>query len=808
LGHLYVSIRLLALAAACALAASSAEGGASIAGKVLDPQGRTVTGASISLFANNGDAEFRTTADSSGSFRFESLSPGDYLLEARAAGFSEYRVEDVYIQAGTQLKLDLSLAIAPVEEQVSITASSTPQPADQVSKALTIIDNASIQERQDYSLGDAVRLTPGLRIQQLGGPGAFTEIRIRGLRPEDTAVLVDGLRLRDASATQADASSFLEDFLVTDTSRIEILRGSGSSLYGTDAIGGVVNVITDQGGGPTHGSIEVEGGGLGLFRGSALVAGGSKNDRVEYSAGLMHLNITEGVGGDAPARISSAQGRVSFRLSPSMQLVARFYGVDSFSKLSTDPQALVDYPSGIAPAIPLSDVGLAEYSVGIPLSRINVGNATYIPAIDDPDYTRGGRFETGALTLLGQPTSNLGYTIDYQIVNSTRGYGNGPAGAGYQPGGNTLSDYNGRIQTVNAQANYQPRNNNILTGGYEYENENFNSYSGAAFSPESNSSIDATQSSNTAFLQDQARFFGGRLYISAAARAQFFSLQQPAFTPAANAPYQGITASAPPAAYTGDGSFAYFIKHSQTKIRAHVGRGYRAPSLYERFGAGYDEFFGYSVYGDPGLKPEQSIAVDTGIDQSFLRNKLRLSATYFYTHLQRVIAFDFSGLINPSTDPFGRSMGYLNTNGGFARGVEFNTDWAVNRSLTVSGSYTYTDARESTALVPDVYRSFITPQHQFTASAVQRIGNRIFVDFALNASTYYLAQVYSTFSSGAFRFPGEKRADFGISYRIPTGEDKAFRVFGKAENAFDQTYYESGFSTPGVIARGGLQFEF
>jgi vitamin B12 transporter len=173
-----------------------------------------------------------------------------------------------------------------------------------------------------------------------------------------------------------------------------------------------------------------------------------------------------------------------------------------------------------------------------------------------------------------------------------------------------------------------------------------------------------------------------------------------------------------------------------------------------------------------------------------------------------VIAFDFSGLINPATDPFGRSMGYLNTNGGFARGVEFNTDWAVNRSLTVSGSYTYTDARESTALVPDVYRSFITPQHQFTASAVQRIGNRIFVDFALDASTYYLAQVYSTFSSGAFRFPGEKRADFGISYRIPIGEDKALRVFGKAENAFDQTYYESGFSTPGVIGRGGLQFEF
>src|SRR5205823_5545784 len=116
----------------------------------------------------------------------------------------------------------------------------------------------------------------------------------------------------------------------------------------------------------------------------------------------------------------------------------------------------------------------------------------------------------------------------------------------------------------------------------------------------------------------------------------------------------------------------------------------------------------YSVYGDPSLKPEQSIAADAGIDQSLLNNKLRLSATYFYTHLQRVIGFDFSGLINPATDPFGRFVGYLNTSGGLARGVEFNSDWALNRALTISGSYTYTDARERVPLVPDVYRSFIT----------------------------------------------------------------------------------------------------
>jgi iron complex outermembrane receptor protein len=200
--------------------------------------------------------------------------------------------------------------------------------------------------------------------------------------------------------------------------------------------------------------------------------------------------------------------------------------------------------------------------------------------------------------------------------------------------------------------------------------------------------------------------------------------------------------------------------------------------------------------------------VDTGIDQSLLSDKLRLSATYFYTHLQRVIVFDFSGLINPATDPFGRFTGYLNTTGGFARGVEFNANWATTRSLTFSGSYTYTDARELTPLVPDVYRSFVIPRNQYTAFAVERLGQRAFVDFTFEATDSYLAQVYSNFSSGAFRFPGLKRAGLGGSYRIPMSEDKGIRIFARAENLFNQTYYESGFLTPGLTARGGLQFEF
>ena len=243
--------------------------------------------------------------------------------------------------------------------------------------------------------------------------------------------------------------------MVTDVSRVEILRGSGSSLYGTNAIGGVINVITDDGGGRTRGNVLLEGGGLGMFRGRAQMAGGSGDGRVAYSAGVSHLNVTEGVDGDDPARDTSGQGRLSFRLSPTVQLVGRVFAVNGFSKLNSSPEAFSGLPPGVINAVALPTRVLERYQSGTPLADLPLGGATYIPAADDPDSTRAANFFTGALTLLGQPSARFGYTLGYQGVVTYSRYGNGPAGTGYQPVGNTYSDYGGRIQTVNGQAKYQ-----------------------------------------------------------------------------------------------------------------------------------------------------------------------------------------------------------------------------------------------------------------------------------------------------------------------------------------------------------------
>ena len=181
-------------------------------------------------------------------------------------------------------------------------------------------------------------------MQQLGGPGAFVSVKTRGLRNEDTAVLIDGLRFRDVGAPQGDASGFLSDFIVTDIDRLEVLRGSGSSLYGSNAIGGVINIVTDEGGGRLRGSALAEGGSLGLFRGSMRAAGGLQGDRIQYSAGAAHLNVTDGIDGDDAARKTNGQGRIGFRLSPTATLSGRVYAAHSYQKLNTSPQTWAPFP--------------------------------------------------------------------------------------------------------------------------------------------------------------------------------------------------------------------------------------------------------------------------------------------------------------------------------------------------------------------------------------------------------------------------------------------------------------------------------
>ncbi|MDT5270383.1 MAG: vitamin transporter [Acidobacteriota bacterium] len=440
------------LLAACLPALAQAQQGATLSGRVTDAKGAALPGATVTLHERaRTQIRLSTVTDAAGAYRFERLAPGEYLVDVDARGFAPGVAQAVNVARDSAATLDARLEVAGVAAEVVVTASDTPQTVDEVSKAITSVTRREIEERDEATIADALTTVPGLRVQQLGGPGSLVSIKTRGLRNQDTSVLIDGLRFRDPSAPEADATSLLSDLQFTDAGRVEVLRGSGSSLYGTNALGGVVNVVTDEGGGPFHGQLFAEGGGMGFARGRAQFSGSAgEAERLVWSAGVSHLNVSKGVDGDDAARSTNAQGRALFRLTPTATLSAHVYASDSFAQLNEEPQAVGTLPAtGIVNARPVSHAELRRYESGTPLSQLNLNGATFLPAANDADFSRAARFFSGAVTFAQRPSEAFGYSVTYHGLSTHRSLNEGPAVPGspadffFEPQGSTINDFDG-----------------------------------------------------------------------------------------------------------------------------------------------------------------------------------------------------------------------------------------------------------------------------------------------------------------------------------------------------------------------------
>jgi iron complex outermembrane receptor protein len=776
-----------------------------LTGRVLDPSAAAVPKASVRLYSRDHAWQRTTQSDLQGAYRFDQIPSGFYLLEARTEGLDQASPVTVDIKAPVTTT-DLQLDIQGLASRVLVTAVVTPQSTVEAGKAMDVVDSSELARREEFSFSEAVRLVPGVRVQQLGGPGSFTRILTRGLRATDTGILLDGMRFRDVASVQGDATAYLGDLQLVDTDRIEVLRGLGSATYGTNSTAGVINLVTDQGGGRTHGELSGEGGGLGVIRGLAKVAGGLHNDRIQYSLGLAHLNVNGGIDGVEQVRNTSGQGYLLFRPSSTTSLSARVLATGSTVGVNSSPEAApaANLPATtVITAIPLAEDQARLADRGLPFSW---GNATFAPNFYDPDSQRAGNFTSTLLAWNHQAAPRVSYRIAYQGVTSYRDNRNGPAGHGYQSAFNSSSIFAGRQDTVQARTDITLARWNLFSAGYEWEREFYeNPTTDQNPDPAQrvNARASASQRSNALFVQDQFRLLGDRLQLALSGRFQNFQLSKPLFEGGAPQ-YTGATFNAPPNAYTGDAALSYFLPKSSTKLRAHAGNGYRSPTLYERIGTSF--YFGeFGPLGDPRLRPERTVSFDFGFDQYFANSRYRVSSTYFYTRLQEVISY--GGLNN---DPFGRYGGYVNLGGGLARGLELSVEARPYRHLIVTSSYTYTNADErNSSLIGGSLRSIRVFPHMYTLVATHQITRRLQItaDF-LAASDYISGSFFVGSGSRPYQFAGPRRLDTAANYTLPLTERVSLRFYTRIENLLNQRYFEDGFRTPRRWATGGMKLSF
>jgi vitamin B12 transporter len=220
---------------------------------------------------------------------------------------------------------------------IVVVASGTEELPENVGRAVTLIERDEIERRQTVALSDLLGTTPGVTVSRNGGLGGFTGVRIRGAEAEQTLVLIDGVRVNDPSSPGGGFD--FGNLLTGAIKRVEVLRGANSVVWGSQAIGGVVNVVTQEGDGfAASGNAEYGSGnsvfanaalshGNGAVRGT-LTAGYARTDGISAAA-----NGTEADG----YRQFGSTGRIEVDLSPDVSIDLRGYYANSRADLDGFP---------------------------------------------------------------------------------------------------------------------------------------------------------------------------------------------------------------------------------------------------------------------------------------------------------------------------------------------------------------------------------------------------------------------------------------------------------------------------------------
>jgi len=222
--------------------------------------------------------------------------------------------------------------------EIVVVASGVAQPAAESGRAVTVLDRADLDRVQAVTISDVLATVPGISVTRNGGAGGFTAVRIRGAEGEQTLVLIDGVRVNDPSSPGGGYD--FGNLLAGSADRVEVLRGPNSTIWGSQAIGGVVNVITLDGRDGFGARANAEGGSFNTYSGNAAIMGGNEHVRGSLTAGYYTSDgISAAANGTEPDgyRQYGATGRVEAFVTPDISVDLRGYYADSRADIDGFP---------------------------------------------------------------------------------------------------------------------------------------------------------------------------------------------------------------------------------------------------------------------------------------------------------------------------------------------------------------------------------------------------------------------------------------------------------------------------------------
>lgn len=459
--------------------------------------------------------------------------------------------------------------------EIVVTATRDELPIEQVGSSITVITAKQIEQQQKQTVADALRMVPGLDVVRSGGAGQTVSIFMRGADSRHTLVLIDGVELNDPSTTGGE---YYFGFLTTDNiERIEVLRGPQSTLYGSHAIGGVINIITKRGSGRPTGFVSAEGGSLSTAKESAGISGST--DLVNYSLSLSRLDSSGISAAASSAGNSEADG---------------YQNTTVAARLGLTPTQN-------------SDIDISLRYTRTRNEADNGGGA----GADDPNRVMRNeelQFRTQGTLLLFDDLweQKLGVSLN----DLTRSDDNDRDAA--HPLDFQRSKYQGQTVKFDWQHILRLHTSNTLLIGAETREETAQSrlYLESSFGPYTNTWAEQSARTNSIYLQDQLNLWDA-WFSTAGVRvddhARFGS----------KATYRFTT--------------AYLFKQTDTRLKGSYGTGFKAPSLYQL----YDP-----ANGNVNLKPEKSTGWDVGIEQVLLNRQINVGVTYFRNDYDQLIGWE------------------------------------------------------------------------------------------------------------------------------------------------------------------------